>query len=265
MARWQGTTTQRGLGAPHVRDKKRLKAQLQDGEPCWRCGQPMYQWQELDRDHVIDRALGGMEGPAVLAHASCNRSAGAKLGNQMYPQRQRMGRAPGYDTICKTCGKAYNRAARICAVCGTHYHPSGPIVRTCGRACGVLLRKQLYGHAGGSQRKPRPACETCGKPCSGLGMRFCSLACAGKSRTAARQTWSAVAIETYTCRYCGKLGARKANMRQLREVCEARICQLARLQANNLVARNGVTKQDADAHMACLVMAAVATHSDGQQ
>jgi hypothetical protein len=42
----------------------------------------MYQWQALDRDHVTPRALGGTDGPAVLAHARCNRSAGARLGNR---------------------------------------------------------------------------------------------------------------------------------------------------------------------------------------
>jgi len=82
MARWQGSTTERGLGSSHVRDKKRLKAQLRDGTPCWRCGQPMYSSQDLDRDHITDRARGGADGPAVLAHASCNRAAGATARNQ---------------------------------------------------------------------------------------------------------------------------------------------------------------------------------------
>lgn len=86
--RWRGTTTQRGLGAPHQADIRRLRATLQDGEPCWRCGQPMYHWQALDRDHLTARALGGANGPAVLAHASCNRSAGARLGNRMRGSRK---------------------------------------------------------------------------------------------------------------------------------------------------------------------------------
>jgi 5-methylcytosine-specific restriction endonuclease McrA len=83
MARWKGTTTQRGLGQPHVKDKARLLARHCDGDLCWRCGQPMYTWQALDRDHVVDRAHGGTDGPAVLAHAHCNRSAGARMGNRM--------------------------------------------------------------------------------------------------------------------------------------------------------------------------------------
>jgi hypothetical protein len=153
MARYRGTTAQRGLGAPHVADKKRLKALLRDGDPCWRCGQPMYKWQALERDHVVDRALGGAQGPAVLAHQSCNRSAGAKLGNQLQP---RAILAAGRDTICAACGKPYHYAARLCEVCGVHYHPSGRTVRTCSRACGVVLRRRIYGTTGRRPQPPKP-------------------------------------------------------------------------------------------------------------
>ena len=86
--RWarKGTTKQRGLSGHHQSHGKQLKANLRDGTPCWRCGFPMYRWQKLDRDHVTPRALGGTDGPAVLAHARCNRSAGARLGNAMRGQ-----------------------------------------------------------------------------------------------------------------------------------------------------------------------------------
>jgi hypothetical protein len=193
MARWQGTTTQRGLGAPHVRDKKRLKALLRDGEPCWRCGQPMYSWQDLDRDHIIDRARGGTQGPAVLAHASCNRSAGARLGNKMYPQRQRTGRLPGRDTICRTCGKVYSRAPRSCEICGQHYHPNYGKQRTCGRTCGAELQRlnrrgQRTPFPATARRITRPvrqslpACEICSKPCHTRDKRTCSHACSWQLR-----------------------------------------------------------------------------------
>jgi len=107
MARYRGTTAQRGLGAPHVADGKRLKAVHRDGDLCWRCGKPMFKWQALERDHVIDRALGGADGPAVLAHMACNRAAGARLGNQLQP---RVIMAAGHDVICGTCGKPYHYA-----------------------------------------------------------------------------------------------------------------------------------------------------------
>lgn len=159
MARYRGTTAQRGLGTDHASDKKRLLARHRDGAPCWRCGQPMYKWQALDRDHVVDRALGGAQGPAVLAHAACNRSAGARLGNQMQPRTM----AAGRDTVCAVCGKPYHYAARACEICGVHYHPNRGDQRTCSRAHGVELRRRIYGPSGSRRvakpkppRKPRP-------------------------------------------------------------------------------------------------------------
>jgi hypothetical protein len=148
MARRYATTKQRGLGWEHVKDKERLLALHRDGEPCWRCGQPMFKSQGLERDHVIDRVLGGIDGPAVLAHASCNRSAGARLGNQRRPRPIVTAHAP--PATCKTCRQTYHYAARACGVCGMHYHPSYGEQRTCSRACGVALRRQVYGTAGSS-------------------------------------------------------------------------------------------------------------------
>ena len=166
MARYRGTTEQRGLGTVHRTDKDRLKTLLRGGEPCWRCGQPMYKWQELDRDHIVDRALGGTQGPAVLAHASCNRSAGATLGNQLQP---RTITAAGRDTICRSCGKPYHYAAKLCEVCGEHYHPNGGEQRTCSRKCGVELRRRIYGPAGRRAMAPRAkaAPKRMGKPAPG--------------------------------------------------------------------------------------------------
>lgn len=231
MARYSGTTRERGLGAPHVADRKRLLAVLRDGEPCWRCGQPMYKWQELDRDHVVDRALGGTMGPAVLAHASCNRSAGAKLGNQLRPYAVRTG---GRDTICAACGKPYSRAPRTCEICGAHYHPNHGEQRSCSRKCGVEVI-----------RRNRAAIGWVSAPAR----RAAAKAAAREAREAQRvqQPGRATAIAYYTCRYCGKVGVTRANARQQREVCPARECQLARLAANNLITRNGMTREQADA------------------
>ncbi len=156
VPRWQGTTTQRGLGSFHVADKKRLMALHRDGDPCWRCGQPMYKWQQLDRDHVIDRALGGVQGPAVLAHASCNRSAGARLGNQLQPPPRF---TTGRDTICSTCGRPYSRAPRQCEICGQHYHPNHDRQRSCSRACGLEVKRRNQTARGWvpPAQRPRPA------------------------------------------------------------------------------------------------------------
>jgi len=237
MARFTGTTTQRGLGTEHVADKKRLMAALREGEPCWRCGKPMYSWQKLDRDHVIDRVLGGTHGPAVLAHASCNRAAGAKLRNQMKPMAIA---AAGRDTVCRICGKPYHYAARMCEVCGLHYHPNGASQRTCGRACGVEMRKRSRIAQGWIPKAQRPKPPR--KP--------------GPVESGEREPvggWPLAEIAYYTCRYCGKPGVTWANKRRgggRREVCDARACQLARLKANNLRIRRGMTREQADAAMA---------------
>jgi hypothetical protein len=250
MARYRGTTAQRGLGGDHQADKKRLKALHRDGDPCWRCGQPMYKWQDLDRDHIVDRALGGANGPAVLAHASCNRSAGARLSNQIRPQGTTGSATAGRDTICRTCGKRYWYSARPCEICGAHYHPHYSGQRSCSRACGVVLRRRRYGYAGSKAPAPKPLCAQCGKPCN-AGTKFCSRTCATVASAPAQPR--ATPITYYTCRYCGKLGVTNANRKQQREVCPARACQLARLAANNLRTRHGLSKEDADAQMAATV------------
>ena len=228
MARYRGTTEQRGLGADHQADKKRLLARHRDGDPCWRCGQPMYKWQDLDRDHIVDRALGGANGPAVLAHASCNRSAGARLSNQIRPQSTTGSTAPGRDTICRTCGKRYWYAARPCEICGAHYHPYNSTQRSCSRACGVVIARRNR-MAKGWVPKPKPAPRQRREP----------------EPYAPRST-----VTYYTCRYCGALGIAHGTGQQRREVCPAQACQLARLAANNLRTRYGRSKEDADAQMA---------------
>ena len=63
----------------HRADRRRKLAAFRDGDRCWRCGRPMYGWQQLDLDHVTDRVFGGAGGPTRLAHRSCNRRAGAAL------------------------------------------------------------------------------------------------------------------------------------------------------------------------------------------
>ena len=227
MPRWQGTTTQRGLGSGHVADKKRLMALHRDGDLCWRCGQPMYKWQKLNRDHVIDRALGGAQGPAVLAHEHCNKSAGARLGNKLQP-RPRF--ATGRDTICSTCGRPYSRAPRRCEICGAHYHPNHDRQRSCSRACGLEVKRRnqrARGWVPPAQRpKPVPKPRRAGPVASG--------------EREPKNGWPSTAIAYYTCRYCGKTGITWAKARQPREVCADRACQLLRLQASNWRTRKGM-------------------------
>ncbi len=81
------TTTQRGLGGSHQADRRRQLAALRPGQPCPRCGTGMYPWQRLDLDDYPGRVFGG---PQVkrLAHARCNRQAGARLGNRLRRMRR---------------------------------------------------------------------------------------------------------------------------------------------------------------------------------
>ena len=71
------TTTQRGLGYDHQRTRRERLAQLRDGDPCPRCGGPMFRGQYLDLDDFPGRVFGGPQ-VKLLAHRSCNRRAGAR-------------------------------------------------------------------------------------------------------------------------------------------------------------------------------------------
>jgi len=94
MARWQGTTTQRGYGSDHQRERKRLLAQWRPGQPCARCGLPMWHrwlWRNgelasaIDLGHTPDRsAYTGLE------HVACNRGEGARRGNRRRGQARRV-------------------------------------------------------------------------------------------------------------------------------------------------------------------------------
>jgi len=66
----------RTYGSRHINLKKRLLADLQrrPGQPCPRCGQPMWPGQNLHLDH--DDNSDGYNG---LAHASCNLRAGQQI------------------------------------------------------------------------------------------------------------------------------------------------------------------------------------------
>ena len=75
--RWRGTTTQRGLGYGHQRTRRERMTALHDGDPCPRCGAPMFRGQFLDLDDFPGRVFGG-EQVKLLAHRSCNRRAGAR-------------------------------------------------------------------------------------------------------------------------------------------------------------------------------------------
>lgn len=68
-----GSTSQRGYGWEHQQARAKAIRDLNDGDPCSRCGGPMFRAESkgLDLDHRDDRI--GYRG---LAHATCNRRVG---------------------------------------------------------------------------------------------------------------------------------------------------------------------------------------------
>lgn len=85
---WPKTNpAERGLGHAHRQERERLLP-LAYGKTCPyfgvdpRCPGPMLKGQALDLDHGRARALGGRTGDGTgrIAHTSCNRRAGARLG-----------------------------------------------------------------------------------------------------------------------------------------------------------------------------------------
>jgi len=83
------TTTQRGYGTQHQKQRRKLLAQLKDGTPCPECGKPMFKTASknfdkaaLEADHGPGNALKYAENKQAtkatrLLHRTCNRSGGA--------------------------------------------------------------------------------------------------------------------------------------------------------------------------------------------
>lgn len=93
MARWQGTTTERGYGAAHKAERARRLALYRPGQPCAHGGEPLnYPVQVaaryLDLPHTADRT-GYLPGLSCRRH---NRADGARRGNRKRRQA-RMARA----------------------------------------------------------------------------------------------------------------------------------------------------------------------------
>ena len=93
------TTTQRGLGYDHQKQRERLLAKLVDGTPCEWCGQPMTREMELDADHRLARSRGGKRADRLL-HAVCNRSRGA---GERDPETGQVTLPPGMADRAKHC------------------------------------------------------------------------------------------------------------------------------------------------------------------
>jgi hypothetical protein len=63
--------------------RKLALARWRPGDPCARCGLPMWDKRYIDLGHLIPFVNGGRFGDGVqLEHRHCSRSAGATLGNR---------------------------------------------------------------------------------------------------------------------------------------------------------------------------------------
>jgi hypothetical protein len=85
VARWKGTTTQRGMGSHHQRLREQRLALYRPGDICVHGGEAMWWWplavarQYLDLPHTADRS-GYLPGLSCRYH---NRAEGATRGNHM--------------------------------------------------------------------------------------------------------------------------------------------------------------------------------------
>jgi hypothetical protein len=87
------TNVDRGNGLPvynhqHNQAARAAKAAMTEGQPCCLCQRPMYSTQRIDLDHASRDTYRG------LAHAHCNRSAGATKGNRTRGRRKHTRQTP---------------------------------------------------------------------------------------------------------------------------------------------------------------------------
>jgi len=83
MAARKLSASRRGMGWQHQLARQRLLP-LAYGRLCpLGCGRIMRPGMPLDLDHVVPRALGGVNGPVRIVCARCNRRKGAKLRHRL--------------------------------------------------------------------------------------------------------------------------------------------------------------------------------------
>lgn len=85
------STTERGLGWSHQKQRERLIRSHVDGSACWWCGVPMYRdaarnrdGESLHADHSRARAHGGTKADRLL-HGTCNRERGEGSRDHLRP------------------------------------------------------------------------------------------------------------------------------------------------------------------------------------
>lgn len=204
-----GDTTANGLGWAHQQERKAALAALRDGVDCCHfCGHPMSRTQNLDLDHLMPRALGGIDGETTLTHSSCNRRHGSWLAIRPHDPiplhgvaqaplfskrevRQRLPKPPKpadlypRDAACEGCGTLYEQRGkrhRFCDECAVERNRDR--ARERGRRLSATQSQatDLY---------PRPAsCQECGISYEQRvsNHRFCAKCAAERSRRS-QQAW----------------------------------------------------------------------------
>jgi hypothetical protein len=198
MARWRGSTAERGYGVPHQKLRNAWKPRVDAGQvDC----HAIVCLEELDGHgrrippgapwhlgHTTDRSA--WTGPE---HQRCGAADGARRGNQA---NGFVPLAAGADVRCQLCGQTYHRAARTCEMCGGHYHPSYGEQRTCGRQCGRALQRRNRLAGGWVPRDQRPvqplvagtgSCKHCGRQFNVKSIGRPRLYCSGSCRALASQ------------------------------------------------------------------------------
>lgn len=94
-----GSTAVRGYGQSHQIRRKYLIDHMTDGQPCGRCGLPMYRADagNLDADHSDPRALNPNSVADRLLHRGCNRNSAYV--NQAKRQAAQGGTAGMFDVV----------------------------------------------------------------------------------------------------------------------------------------------------------------------
>src|SRR6266702_1480996 len=100
-AKWRAWKKSHQYGYDHVLLRRELLAELQDGDPCARCGESMFRTQTLHLDHTDDRT-----GYLGLSHAECNIRAASRLGI-----------ARQMSATCGRCGGAMWPTQQTCSIC----------------------------------------------------------------------------------------------------------------------------------------------------
>lgn len=164
---------ERGYGADHRAARQAALQAWQDGDPCARCGGPMWHGTPVDLDHTDDRS-----GYLGLSHSSCNRSTTGRL------------QSVTHDKVCDHCGVTYTTrygTQKFCSVACRYAAPKPPKPKPVKSAKAMVLHQCAW--------------------CLALhtGKTYCSPTCASerKKAKAKQRVRPTQPVHTFECPCCG--------------------------------------------------------------